>query len=203
MDAATASGSGIEIDSLTVPGFQEQPATGSTLSQPSVDHVIREHGPYVGRCLRYLGVPERELEDACQEVFLTVHRKLGGFEGRSALRTWLHGVCRFTAREQRRRAARRREQSLEEYECEPVAEPGRVQANAARADDRHLLMRLLDGLDEEKREVIVLYEVEQLSMKEVAELMNCPLQTAYSRLHAARTRMREHAQSLGITGAES
>jgi RNA polymerase sigma-70 factor (ECF subfamily) len=48
------------------------------------------------------------------------------------------------------------------------------------------LRRLLDTLDDDKRQVFVLYELEELSMKEVAEACGCPLQTAYSRLHAAR-----------------
>jgi RNA polymerase sigma-70 factor (ECF subfamily) len=48
------------------------------------------------------------------------------------------------------------------------------------------LERLLEHLDDEKREVFVLYEIEELSMKEVATVCDCPLQTAYSRLRAAR-----------------
>jgi RNA polymerase sigma-70 factor (ECF subfamily) len=48
------------------------------------------------------------------------------------------------------------------------------------------VQHLLAGLDEDKRNVLVLYEIEGLTMREVAEVVGCPLQTAYSRLHAAR-----------------
>ena len=55
-----------------------------------------------------------------------------------------------------------------------------------RSRHRKRLLELLDSLDEEKRQVFVLYEIEELEMKEIAEAMGTPLQTAYSRLRAAR-----------------
>ena len=71
---------------------------------------------------------------------------------------------------------------------EPPAEaigPAQLRAVEHR-QTRDLLARLLDELDDDKRAVFVLYEVEGLLMKQVAEVVGCPLQTAYSRLHAAR-----------------
>jgi RNA polymerase sigma-70 factor (ECF subfamily) len=84
----------------------------------------------------------------------------------------------------RRRAYVRRERSVSEP-------PEQVQAADQdeafeRSQGWPALRRLLDTLDAEKREVFVLYELEELSMREVAEACGCPLQTAYSRLHAAR-----------------
>ena len=64
----------------------------------------------------------------------------------------------------------------------------------ARSEARQLLASLLDVLDSDKRAVFVLYEIEELSMKEVAEAVGCPLQTAYSRLHAARKLILEAAE---------
>ena len=64
---------------------------------------------------------------------------------------------------------------------------------------REALVRLdgiLTGLDEDKRAVFVLYEIEQLAMAEVAEAVGCPLQTAYSRLHAARAEVTAAAARL-------
>ena len=57
------------------------------------------------------------------------------------------------------------------------------------ADSRRILGSLLAQLDEDKREVVVLYELEGFTMKEIAEMLGCPLQTAYSRLHAGRERL--------------
>src|SRR5262245_7483674 len=69
----------------------------------SVRQIFDEHARYVWRTLRHLGVADADLEDVCQEVFVTVHRKLPEFEGRSKLRTWLYGICLRVASDYRRR----------------------------------------------------------------------------------------------------
>src|ERR1041385_4766456 len=71
--------------------------------------VFHDHAAYVFRVLRYLGVREADLGDVCQEVFITVHRKIDSFEGRSALRTGLYRMCQRAASDYRRRAYVRRE----------------------------------------------------------------------------------------------
>jgi RNA polymerase sigma-70 factor (ECF subfamily) len=120
-------------------------------------------------------------------VFVTVHRKLSSFEGRSSLRTWLYGICIRVASEHRRKAYVRHER--------PASEPAPEQASHSgpgpdsSLEQRLAVQRLLSVLDEDKRSVVVLYEIEGFSMKEVAEIVECPLQTAYSRLHAGRALM--------------
>ncbi len=153
-----------------------------------VQDVFRTEGPYVVRALRYFGVPERDVPDVCQEVFVIVHRKLPEFEYRAAIRTWLYRICQRAASDYRRRAHVRREQVT----GEPIASgefDGRDFAESVHA--RSVLLRALDALDEDKRTVFVLYEIEELTMREVAEAVGCPLQTAYSRLHAARKQLSE------------
>src|SRR5690349_24003424 len=78
------------------------PATGDAL--PSMRTVFDEHARYVIRTLRHLGIKEADVEDVAQEVFVTVHRKLHEFEGRSKLRTWLYAICLRVASDHRRRA---------------------------------------------------------------------------------------------------
>ncbi|MEZ4232564.1 MAG: sigma-70 family RNA polymerase sigma factor [Polyangiaceae bacterium] len=156
-------------------------------TQVSVQEVIRAHGPYVGRSLRYLGVSEADLDDVAQEVFLVVHRRLGDFEGRSSLRTWLYGICLKVASSHRRRVERRREAGLGEAPEEPVS--GGQQSALERAEARRRMQRVLADLDEEQREVFVLYEIERVAMKDVAELLGCPLQTAYYRHQTARKKV--------------
>jgi RNA polymerase sigma-70 factor (ECF subfamily) len=122
-----------------------------------------------------------------QEVFVVVHRRLPSFEGRSSLRTWLYGICLRVASDFRRRARVRYERT--------ASDPARDLSESAslapdeRARARAQLRNLLAALDDDKREVLVLYEIEGLPMSEVAEILGCPLQTAYSRLHAARARL--------------
>lgn len=151
---------------------------------PSLRAIFDEYSAFVWRTLRHLGVPERDIEDVCQEVFVVVHRKLEGFEGRSTLRTWVYGICLRTASDYRRRAHVRREQAVDEV---PTTTFEADQEHAVeRSRHRKRLLELLDELDEEKRQVFVLYEIEELDMKEIADAMGTPLQTAYSRLRAAR-----------------
>lgn len=153
-------------------------------SPPNPQALVREHGAFVWRALRRLGVPERDVDDQCQEVFLVVLRKLGEFEGRSSLRTWMYGIAVRVASAYRRRA-QHREIAHGDDVPEGATEGGQDEA-LAQNQARAMLDRALDELDEEKRAVFVLFEIEELPMKEVAEALGCPLQTAYSRLAAAR-----------------
>ncbi|HQY60052.1 MAG: sigma-70 family RNA polymerase sigma factor [Myxococcales bacterium] len=156
--------------------------------------VFREHLPFVFRALRRLGVAEGDIDDVCQEVFVVVMRKLAEFEGRSQLRTWIYGICVRSASDYRKRAPRRREVLTDEVP-EGVTGKG-PHEYATEAEARDLLDRLLAELDDDKRAVFVLYEIEELPMAEVALALECPLQTAYSRLHAARRRVQERATEL-------
>lgn len=166
---------------------------------PSFAEVFRQYAPFVWRVLRQLGVRESEVEDLCQEVFVVVHRKLPGFEGRSSLRTWLYGICIRTASDHRRRAHVRREHPTDRPPERAGSAP--QQREIERRQARALLAEALDALDHDKRSVFVLFEIEQLDMAEVAAAVGCPLKTAYSRLYAARRQVEDvfaqHAQGGG------
>ncbi len=151
---------------------------------PPLAQIFREHAPFVWRGLRRLGIPESDVEDVCQEVFVVVHRKLADFEGRSSLRTWIYGICARTASDYRRSGRVRREVVTDTPPDAP--QDGGQQDALALKQARATLDRILDELDDDKRAVFVLYEIEELTMAEVSEAIGCPLQTAYSRLHAAR-----------------
>lgn len=150
------------------------------------DRIFREHGPFVWRALRRLGVAPSDVDDALQEVFVVVHRKLGEYEGRSQLRTWLYGIAVRVAASQRRRSHVRHEVVTEQPLADDAASTSTPEGAVAERQALAMLDRALDELDDEKRAVFVLYEVEGLEMAEVAEALACPVQTAYWRLHAAR-----------------
>ncbi len=158
-------------------------------SQPSLRTVFDEHARYVIRTLRHFGVRESDVEDVAQEVFVAVHRKLPEFEGRSKLRTWLYAICLRVASDHRRRAYVVRERATDS----PPVDTGERTGDEADTsfESRAFVQQLLGELDDDKRAVLVLYEIEGLTMREVAEVIGCPLQTAYSRLHAARDLLRE------------
>ncbi len=163
--------------------------TGATQPQPAFADLFKEYAPFVWRALRQLGVREAEIEDLCQEVFVVVHRKLPGFEGRSSLRTWIYGICIRTASDHRRRAHVRRERPTDRPPERAGSAP--QQREIERRQAKAMLDEALDALDGDKRAVFVLYEIEQLDMAEVAEAVGCPLKTAYSRLYAARRHVQE------------
>ena len=147
-----------------------------------------EHAAYIWRSLRYLGVPDSDLPDQCQEVLLVVHRKVADFDGRSTLRTWIYGICVRVASGFRRKAHVRREIVYEEPP-QGSYEPGQ-EAHLSAKQAKQRLHQALDQLDEQKRAVFVLYEIEGLSMNQVVQATGCPLQTGYSRLRAARAELK-------------
>lgn len=156
----------------------------------TVQAIFREHAAFVLRVVRRLGVAPRDVEDVAQEVFVVVHRKLSTFSGESSMRTWLFGIASRVASDHRRRAHVRREALDEEA---PLMVTEATQAEELHERQlRHNLDLALDQLDDAKRAVFVLYEMEGIPMSEIAESLGCPLPTAYSRLREARERIRAH-----------
>jgi RNA polymerase sigma-70 factor (ECF subfamily) len=96
---------------------------------PNLREVFDEHARYIWRALRHLGVADADAEDVCQEVFVTAHKKLPEFEGRSSLRTWLYGICLRHASDYRRKAYVRKERPHEEPS--ELAEPSGLDAHAS------------------------------------------------------------------------
>lgn len=156
--------------------------------------VYRENVAFVWRVLRRLGVPSADVEDLCQEVFVVVHRKLETFEGNSSLRTWLYTIAHRCASSYRRRAHVRREVATESPELGFLEPPQHRHLEQERA--RKALDTILGELDQDKRAVFVFYEIEEMTMSEIAEIIDCPLQTAYSRLRAARQHVQGAAKRL-------
>ncbi|MES1183022.1 MAG: sigma-70 family RNA polymerase sigma factor [Myxococcales bacterium] len=158
---------------------------------------------FIWRSLRRLGIPHDDLPDAVQEVFLVVHRRLASFEGRAKVTTWLFKIALRVARDRRRRAHVRHEVVSSEA-LDALIDPGEDATQALeRRDDLALFDAALDGLDLDQRAVFTLFELEGLSGPAVAELLDIPLGTAYSRLRLGRASFRErlkrHAARLGLS----
>jgi RNA polymerase sigma-70 factor (ECF subfamily) len=156
-------------------------------SAPRLREIYDAHAAFVVRCLRYLGVPSSELDDALQEVFLVVHRRLASFEPGTSFRSWLYAIAINIARHARRR---RPSQPLDE-----ATDPLRMRDDARRVEARLEVLRLLATLDDEKREAVVLYHLEQLTLQEIADATGVPLQTAYSRVKAGVKQLEEARQA--------
>lgn len=163
---------------------------------PSFQEIFVSQAPYVGRALRYLGIPARELPDACQEVFVVVHRRLSEFRPGTSLRSWIYAICVNMARLSRRTARRHPEDPSEQPDAHLAVYP----IDESRLSERRLALEILDGLDDDKRVVFVLHEIEQLTMAEIAAILECPLQTGYSRLRAAREQIAQVVARLRAQG---
>ncbi|HJL14886.1 MAG TPA: sigma-70 family RNA polymerase sigma factor [Sandaracinaceae bacterium LLY-WYZ-13_1] len=164
-----------------------RPERGGT---EAFEAIYDEHADFLYATLRRLGLDPTQAEDALQDVFVVVHRKLPTFEGRGTLRSWLYGVTlRVARRHHRRRGLRRRFFELfgraEAMESVPDARPD-PEAALETADGIRRLDRLLDELRPERREILVLVEVSGFSVPEAAECLGLKLNTAYSRLRLAR-----------------
>lgn len=168
-------------------GAPRNEASAVSQTPPDFAEVFRTYSGFVWRVLLRLGVAESDVEDVAQEVFLGVHRNLATFEGRCALRTWIYGICHRRAIDYRRRSMARPEVATEEPP--EVGEDARQEEGLDLSAARTLLQQALESLDDDKRAVFVLFEIESIPMEEVAEIVGCPLQTAYSRLYAARRKI--------------
>ena len=155
------------------------------------DDVYDQHFQFVWRTLRRLGVPDADLPDVSQEVFLVVHRRLGDFVERAKVTTWLFRIAARAARDRRRSARVRREIAIEEpiqTAVDPSADPSR---DLERADDRARLEQALASLDADQREVFTAFELEGMTGDAIAAALELPLGTVYSRLRLGRARFRQ------------
>lgn len=145
----------------------------------------QQYVPIAGGFLRKLGVPDAELEDATQEVFLQMFRYFRSFRGQSSVSTWLYKLCVTQAR-QVRRAARLR-QVLHAILAQSPSE--RVMSSPGYPEQiaRRKVERALGELTPSEREVFVLFEMEGVPGKEVAKITGCTEARVWTRLHAART----------------
>jgi RNA polymerase sigma-70 factor (ECF subfamily) len=194
------------VDQKTAPPspFPEVAASEAqplALPRPGIEsfpEIFQQHARFLWRTLMNLGVPSHEAQDLCQEVMLTVHRRLPDFDGRS-LRGWLYGICVRHASDYRRSARVRREVPHRE-----LPDPGFDPEQPEQLERSRRLRRVLGALDrlnDERRTAFVLYEVEELTLAEISEALGVPLQTAYSRIKSARDTLRHELAESTEEGA--
>jgi RNA polymerase sigma-70 factor (ECF subfamily) len=180
-------------------------AQSSTEPAPKFEDVYEAYVDFVWRMVCRFGLRQQAAEDVVQEVFLAVHRRLPEFEGRSSVKTWLVGIIRFALLERRRSMRHKALDRAPAPEVSPdldALEDATTEGpheRAAHAEALRLLYELLDGLDEDKREVFVLVELEQMPVVEAAAALGVNVNTVYSRLRLAREKFdaalaRHHAR---------
>lgn len=164
-------------------------ASGAVI--PALAEVYAAHFAYVWRTLLRLGVVDRDAEDLAQEVFVIVHRRLHTFDPARPVRPWLFGIAYNVWRDHHKRASSRHEQ-LAALPLEPDAsDPGFRAIEAAQ-----LVRMALQHLPEERRVVFIQHELDRVPIREVAQILQIPVNTAYSRLRVGRGEFRDAVQRL-------
>jgi RNA polymerase sigma-70 factor (ECF subfamily) len=164
-----------------------------SVGQASFEQVYEEFFDFVYRNARRLGVPQGAADDVVQEVFVVLHRRLSEYDGRASMQSWVYGILANTVRDYRR-SFRRKQAPLvtaeRDEELGPASSSASPEQRAQRSRDVALLMELLEELPEQQRELIVLAELEQLSVPEICNLIGGNSNTVYSRLRVARENLK-------------
>jgi RNA polymerase sigma-70 factor (ECF subfamily) len=142
----------------------------------------------VWRTLACLGVPAATLDDAVQEVFLVVHRRLGDPARYGSLKSWIYAIARRVAWHHHRSQSRQARRLALVRPADPLPSP---EQQLERSEALEIMARFLDALPPEQREVFVLAEIEGLPAPDIARIVEAPLNTVYSRLRLARSRFEE------------
>ena len=154
--------------------------------------LYERYAPLVHRFSAALGVPIEEREDAAQDIFIAVFRSLRHFRGEAQLSTWIY---RIAARHAIRLGRRRRTREL--MRLAMLKEKPAITADPSeRSTQIATLDRMLAKLPPKKRTVLVLFEIEGLSAKEISDVVGCPENTVWSRLHHARAEMVKAARRM-------
>jgi RNA polymerase sigma-70 factor (ECF subfamily) len=163
--------------------------------RPSLREVYDEHVDFVWSALVRLGVAPSDADDATQEVFLVVHRRLDSFAGRASMRSWVYGICLRVASNHRRSQRSRRDSPAKADDADGVAAslaapgPGPEEL-LSEQQARAILEDALSRLEPEQRLMIVMFEIDDLPGKEIASKLGLPIGTVHSRLHRAREAFR-------------
>jgi RNA polymerase sigma-70 factor (ECF subfamily) len=155
------------------------------------DAVYEECAQFVWRMVLRLGVPSTAAEDVMQEVFLVVYRRLPEFEERTSVRAWLSAIVIRVVRGHRRTV--RRKDRAHDRGPSPVDPDCLVDGRARSALDLveqdeavRELYAVLACMNERRREVLVLSELEDLSAPEIAKALDVNVNTVSFRLRTAR-----------------
>lgn len=158
----------------------------------------RTHAAAVFRIARRFSCSDADAEEVVQETFIAVFKTVSSFRGEARLSTWLYRVTVNQALKRARWRRRRRETPdvvlSPQISDRPSPESEIINRQAAQV----LLERCLDRIDEKKRVVLVLYELEHLDTRQIAEVLQINRSTVLTRLARGRAELRSHAAACGV-----
>jgi RNA polymerase sigma-70 factor, ECF subfamily len=163
----------------------------------ALEELLREHGSRLYAVALQITRNETEAQEAVQDALITIWNKIDLFEGRSAFTTWLHRVTANAAL-MKLRKNKKFEQHVPLDAEEPVIQltdpregPGDT---ALRGELGERVRTAIDGLPEPYRTTVLLADVDELPMEEIASAMNVTVPAVKSRLHRGRLALRKVLQ---------
>lgn len=153
----------------------------------SFQALYHQHFDFVWRSLRRLGVAPASVEDAVQDTFIVVHRRIADLRPDASAKAFLFAIALRVAHDYRRSARRKATEKLDE-DALSTREAGPFD-RLAKAEATRVLERFLDSLDDDKRAVFASAELEGMTAPEISEALQVPVNTVYSRLRLARERL--------------
>jgi RNA polymerase sigma-70 factor (ECF subfamily) len=157
----------------------------------SFAEIYDEHSAFVWRNARRFGIPESSAEDVVQEVFIVVQRRLADYDGRAPIHSWIFGILARVVQHHRRTYQRKDAHCVAFDEANVQSSAGVADSlspseQAESAERVRLLETLLGQLDEDKRTLLVLSELEGWNLREIAEHLGSNTNTVHSRLRVAK-----------------
>ena len=171
----------------------DRPAAGVRATVLNVQYfrvIYDREVAFVWRNLKRLGVAEADVDDKTQEVFVIAHRRFAEFQDRGfGARAWLFQIALRVASEARRHRRRHPEDPDGGLASERVSTPPDQATGLALREEMQRLDRALDGMDIDRRAVLVLHEIEEMTAPEIARILGISPNTVYSRLRVARAEL--------------
>ena len=150
-----------------------------------LSQAFKDHGRFLARSILRLTGDGPHVEDILQETFIIAHRKQASFESRSSLRTWLYGIASNLCLHHRRSLARELN-ALEKAATEPTENLAGPEKAVEAAQNKALVEAAMQAIPFKQREIFMLYEIDGMDGPSIAQLVDIPLNTVWSRLRLAR-----------------
>lgn len=168
----------------------------------ALEAIFAREFSYVFHSLRRLGVAERDLEDLTHDVFVTFHRRRDDYDPERPVRPWLFGIAYRLASAARSRSGAQREVLGEPDGARDATDDAPTAEELLDEERRRrLVIAGLDALDAPKKAILILHDLDGVAMADAAATLRIPVNTAYSRLRAAREDFRRAVQRLRARGA--
>ncbi|TKD03256.1 RNA polymerase sigma factor [Polyangium fumosum] len=154
---------------------------------------------FVLRTVERYGVPSRDADDIAQEVFSVALRRIEDHDAASSARPWLFVIAMQLATNYRKLARHRIEPLVADWPPEPMSDTLAAESALLEGEEQALARELIGRMRPKLREILVLHDLEEQTMPEIAEKLGIPVKTAYARLKLARAEALRRGRALAAS----